>query len=117
MWVQELGLVYEEWRGISVDQTPHTKGIQTPQLANPNLSFRNVKLGTPEPNMAASSVAGNVQFGNPFEQEENIQDKPVSLATICNEIDTLYNSLDSSSPTDRVALMVLGRLKSKIKLL
>ncbi len=118
MWVQELGLLYEEWRGLSVDQTPHTKGVQAPQLANPNLSFRNVKIGTQEPTMAASSLAGNVQFGNPFEQEETVQDKPVSLATVCNEIDALCSSsLDSANPTDRVALMSLGRLKTKLKTL
>lgn len=114
MSLQELGLLYEEWRGISIDQTPHTKGVHAPQLPNPNLSIRNVKLGTQEPTMAASSLAGNVLFGNPTEQEEVI-DTPVSKLTICNIIDQLCQSLDNSSLQDRTALMSLGKLKTIVK--
>jgi hypothetical protein len=115
MWLQELGMIYEDYRGLSVDQTPHTKGVQAPQLPKANLSLRNVKIGTQEPTMAASSLAGNVLFGNPVEQEEVIQDGPISRVKLCGLIDQLYNTLDSSSPTDRVALMVLGKLKNEIK--
>lgn len=115
MWLQDLGLIYEDYRGLSVDQAPTTKGVQAPQLAKPNLSFRNVKIGTQEPTMAASSLAGNVLFGNPTEQEEVIQDGPVSKMSLINLIHNLSAGLDSASATDRVALMVLGKLKNEIK--
>lgn len=114
MWLHELGLIYEDYQGLSVDQTPHTKGVQPPQLAKPNLSFRNVKIGTQEPSMAASSQAGNVMFGNPTEQEEVITDGPISKTKLCNLINYYSNSLDSASPTDRVAIMVLSQLKQEI---
>lgn len=114
MWLQELGLVYEDYRGISVDQSPHTKGVQAPQLPKPNLSIRNVKLGTPEPNMASSSLAGNVMFGNPFEQEEDITDKPISKNKLCALIDQMSNELDANSHMDRAAILVLNKLKNKI---
>lgn len=113
MWLHELGLIYEDYRGLSVDGTPNTKGVQAPQLPKPNLSIRNVKLGTPEPNMAASSLAGNVMFGNPTEQEEVI-DKPISKKKICDYINEICSTLDSSNPTDRMAVMVLSKLKAKV---
>lgn len=115
MWLQELGVIYEDYRGLSVDQTPHTKGVQAPQLPKPNLSIRNVKLGTQEPNMAASSLAGNVMFGNPTEQEEVTQDTPISKVKLCNYIDEICGTLDSVNPADRMALMVLSKLKKLVK--
>lgn len=114
MWLQELGMIYEDWRGLSVDQTPHTKGVQPPQLSKPNLSIRNVKLGTAEPTMAASSQAGQVQFGNPYEQEEVI-DIPVSSKKLFSIIQELENNLDSANPTDRSAIMALSTLKKRIQ--
>lgn len=117
MWSQELELVYEEWRTLGTDQTPQTKYTQTPQLSKPNLSIRNTKIGTQNPNMYSSSEAGNVAFGNPSEQEETISNTPVGKADICNYIDALGMELDGSSITDRVALMVLSKLKNKIKTL
>lgn len=115
MWLQELGVIYEDYRGLSVDQTPHTKGMQAPQLSKPNLSLRNVKIGTQEPTAAASSLAGNVMFGNPTEQEEVIHDGPVSKLALINLIRSIGAGLDSSAATDRVALMVLGKLEQEIK--
>lgn len=114
MWLKEIGLIYEDYQGLSVDQTPHTKGLQAPELAKPNLSFRNVKIGTQEPNMAAASQAGNVLFGNPTEQEEVVMDGPISRKKLCDLINLLSNTLDSSSPTDRIAIMTLSKLKAEI---
>jgi hypothetical protein len=114
MWLHDIGMIYEDYRGLSTDQAPQTRGVQAPQLAKPNLSFRNVKIGTQEPTMAASSLAGNVMFGNPTEQEEVINDGPISKSKLCNMINGIWATLDSSSPTDRVALMVLGKLKQEI---
>lgn len=114
MWLQEISLIYEDSRGLYDRQSAQRKDLQAPQLSKPNLSIRNVKLGTPEPNMAASSLAGNVMFGNPMEQEEEIHDGPISKLKLLNLIDQLTSGLDSSSPTDRVALMVLGKLKREI---
>lgn len=114
MWLQELGVIYEDYRGLSVDQTPHTKGVQAPQLPKANLSIRNVKMGEQTPNMAADSLAGNVMFGNPSEQEEVI-DKPISKTKICKYIDEICGTLDSANPVDRMALMSLGKLKTLVK--
>lgn len=115
MWLQELGVIYEDYRGLASDQTPHTKGVQAPQLPKPNLSIRNVKMGEQVPNMAADSLAGNVMFGNPTEQEEVIDDKPISKTKLCKLIDEICGTLDTVNPADRMALMVLSKLKSQVK--
>ena len=118
MWWKELDSAYETicegYRGISVDQSPHVKNVSAPQLAHPGLSIRNVKLGTAEPSVAADSLAGNVQFGNPYEQEEVIEGA-INKKDVCAMIDELSKTLNDSNPTDRAALLVLGQLKTRIK--
>lgn len=119
MWFQELGEFYERnvveegYRGLSVDQTPQIKGMQAPTLAKPSLSYRNNKMGTAEPTMAAASGAGNVQFGNPYEQEEEVTGS-IEKQAVLNFINELESTLDDANNNDRVALMVLGELKNKI---
>lgn len=104
-WINDLGDVYE--KGVINEQI--VRGTAAPS-ENPNLSYRNNKLGIVPNNLAADSLAGNVQFGNPYEQEEEVSD----IAKVLKEIDFLMADLDGSSPTDRVAIMVLGKLKNKI---
>lgn len=115
MWVQELGLLYEDWRTLGNDQTPSTKYAPNPVVAKPNLSIRNYKIGTQQPSILAASEAGNVPFGNPTEQEEEIINKNISNLKVINLINSEISKLDHASPTDRVALMVLENLKNKIK--
>lgn len=114
MWWKEFDTIYEGYRGISTDQSPHVKGISAPNIGHPGISMRKNKIGINEPSMAADSLAGNVQFGNPYEQEEVVEGS-VSKQEICSIIEELSKELDSSNPTDRTALMVLGQLKTRIK--
>jgi hypothetical protein len=104
-WIDDLGNVYEK----EVINEQIVRGSVAP-TERPNLTYRNNKLGIVPNNLAADSLAGNVQFGNPYEQEEEISD----IDKILKEIDVLMSDLDESSPTDRVAIMVLGKLKNKI---
>jgi hypothetical protein len=115
-WIEDLGNVYddeilkENVNGLRYDHPKITRGTVAPQTAGKNLSYRNNKLGLDIPNLAADSVAGNVQFGNPYEQEETV----CKVSEVLKEIEELCNELDENSATDRVALMVLGKLKQKI---
>lgn len=104
-WINDLGDVYEK----NVINEQIVRGSVAPQH-DPNLSYRNNKLGLPINNLSADSLAGNVQFGNPYEQEE----EPNGVDMVIREIDNLMSELDNASPTDRVAIMVLGKLKEKI---
>lgn len=72
------------------------------------------RIGIQSPNLAALSQAGNVQFGNPTEQEEII-DGNLSKRDLFRELSSLASKLDSASPTDRVALLMLSQLKKKFK--
>lgn len=110
MWVQELGLVYEDWR----NNTLTTKGLDAPNQPKPGLTFKNNKIGTTEPTLAASSQAGDVQFGNPYEQEEVISGT-VSKQKVCEIIDKMCNQLNDSNQADRIALLSLSTLKENIK--
>jgi hypothetical protein len=114
MWADEIHAIYEGYRGLSVDQTPHVKGVSAPTIAKAGLTYKNNKLGIQTPNIAASSLAGDVAFGNPYEQEEVIEGS-IPKQEICKIIDEMSNSLDSSNPTDRVAIMALNQLKTRIK--
>lgn len=120
MWLHELSQIYdnrliqEEFKGLRIDHPRITKGVSAPQLASPGHTYKNNKLGMTIPNNAAESLAGNVPFGNPYEQEEGVEDAPVSRNWLSGEIDKLMETLDESSPTDRVAMMVLAQLKQKI---
>ena len=107
-WVTDLGLIYEEWRGVTVDSTPHIRH-QTRATENPKLSIGNRKLGTVVPNLAANSLAGNVPFGNTFnsEQEEEISG-PARF------IKEELAQLNPSNPTDRVAILALNNVLTKI---
>jgi hypothetical protein len=115
-WIKDLGDFYEKEvisesvSGLRYDHPRIPRGVMAPQTAGGNLSYRNNKLGLDVPNLAADSLAGNVQFGNPHEQEESV----CSKGMVIKEIDNLLSDLDESSPTDRVAIMVLGKLKERI---
>lgn len=110
MWYNELGLVYEEYV-MGSPQTTRSKYTPDPLVTNPNLSIRNVKIGTHEPNLYASSEAGNVAFGNPYEQEE-VQE---SLYTALLEyVDDLLLELDADSVYDRSAILALSKIKNKL---
>jgi hypothetical protein len=115
-WIDELGDFYEKEMfvehvgGLRYDHPKITRGVVAPQTAGKNLSYKNNKLGLDIPNLASDSLAGNVQFGNPYEQEETV----CKVSEVLKEIDELCNELDENSATDRVALMVLGKLKQKI---
>jgi hypothetical protein len=121
MWMHELSNIYakdllmEEMRGLRYDYAKIAGGMSAPDEAGRGLTYKNTKLGMEVPNLAADSLAGNVQFGNPYEQEEGLDDVPISRNKILSEIEKLMGDLNESSPTDRVALMVLGQLKQKIK--
>lgn len=114
MWWKELDTIYEGYRGLSLDQTPHIKGFSDPTMSKSGLNIKNNKMGIASPSLAASSLANDVQFGNPYEQEEVIEGS-VSKKEIFQIIDEMSNELDSASPTDRVAIMVLNKLKTRIK--
>lgn len=109
----EKNLIQEGWKGLSTHAIKKTHGLQDPQLAKPGLSYRNNKLGTSEPTMAGSSVAGNVQFGNPYEQEEG--EALISKQEVMNKINNILEFLDEDSPADRVALMEISKLREEIK--
>ena len=115
-WIEDLGNFYEKEileenvDGLRYNHPKITRGVVAAQSAGPNLSYRQYKIGLDTPNMAADSVAGNVQFGNPHEQEETV----CSVSEILKEIENLISDLDESSPTDRVAIMALSKLKQKI---
>ena len=121
MWINELGKIYgdqiitEETRGIRVDSPKITGGMKSPHDSGQGLGYRGMKVAEISQNAAADSLAGNVPFGNPHEQEEGLDDAPVSRNQVFSEIDKLMKDLSDSSPTDRVALMVLGQLKQKLK--
>jgi hypothetical protein len=114
-WIQDLGEVYdknviqENVSGLRYDHPKITRGTIAAQTAGGNLSYRNNKLGLDVPNLAADSLAGNVQFGNPYEQEE----EPEFRNKLLKKIEELSSDLSESSPTDRVAIMVLGQLKKE----
>lgn len=119
MWIEDLGEFYEKnvitegWGGLSMDFKKTNPKVKAPNLAAPSLSYRNNKLGTKEPSMGNHSVAGNVQFGNPYEQEEGVSgDMPKQ--EILNLISELEQGLDGSDNADRVALMTLNKLKERI---
>lgn len=114
MWSTELGEIYESYQGTLIDRTPTIQGVKAPQQANPGNTYNNNKLGTATPNIAAQSLAGNVQFGNPYEQEETIEGD-ISKHDMFVLIDGLASTLDENNHADRMALLVLGQLKTKIK--
>lgn len=80
--------------------------------AGRKLSYKNNKIGLPVSNMGDASAAGDVPFGNPYEQEEG---ESVDKAAVFAMIDEINGELDISNSTDRVAIMALGELKNKIK--
>lgn len=112
-WNKELSMIYEksilceEYSGLRYDHPKITRGTVAPQSAGDGLSYKNNKIGVQSNNLGDESQAGNVPFGNPYEQNEE-----VSVTSI---IDEEMAKLDNSSPTDRVAIMVLGKIKEKIK--
>lgn len=108
MWNKELSMIYEN---TILDESRYnypkiTKGTVAPQTAGPGLTYKNYKVGMPSNNLGDESQAGNVQFGNPYEQNEEY-----SVLTI---IDDELSKLDNSSPTDRVAIMVLSNIKERL---
>lgn len=121
MWMKELSSVYndhlilEQTRGIRVDSPKIAGGMKSPHDVGQGLGYRGMKVAEISQNAAADSLAGNVPFGNPHEQEEGVDDAPVSRNRVFSEIDKLMGDLNESSPTDRVALMVLGQLKQKLR--
>lgn len=120
MWIHDLGEFYEDnlleegWGGLSIARKKGTHGVKEPELAKPGLSYRNNKIGMNEPTMAASSTAGNVQFGNPYEQEEGMGGPMAKKADIAQEIEKSLRSLDDASPSDRVAIMEISKLKERL---
>lgn len=120
MWIHDLGNFYEKevisegYRGLSVDRKLTARGVQSPTESKPNLSIRNNKMGTQTPTMAASSKAGNVQFGNPYEQEEMVG-KEINKSDVMEKINNILNSLDEDSPADRVALLEITKLRDEIE--
>lgn len=80
--------------------------------AGRGLSYQNNKLGLPTTNMAAGSVAGMAQFGNPTEQEEG---EVIDKATVLGLVDNILDGLDTNVHMERVAAMILGELKKKIQ--
>ena len=112
-WKKELSIIYEkgvlneEYGGLRYEHPKITRGTVAPQTAGDGLSYKNNKLGVRSNNLGDESQAGNVPFGNPYEQNEEI-----SIESI---IDEEMSKLDNSSPTDRVAIMVLGKIKEKVK--
>jgi len=105
-WMKDIGNIY--------DNEPITESWKNATPAGDKLSYRNNKMGMGVSNMAADSLAGNVQFGNPYEQEEVLVDGSMDKQELLGEIDKLLSGLSDSSPTDRVAVMVLSQLKKKI---
>jgi hypothetical protein len=120
MWMDELSKIYgnqlitEETRGLRVDFPKIAGGMKSPHDPGQGLGYRGMKVAEISQNAVADSLAGNVPFGNPHEQEEGLDDAPVSRNRVFSEIDKLMGDLNESSPTDRVALMVLGQLKQKL---
>lgn len=121
MWIHDLGEFYEEnlleegWGGLSIARKKGTHGVQAPEMAKPGLSYRNNKVGYKEPTMAAGSESGNVQFGNPYEQEEGIMGGAMAKKTdMLREIENSLRSLDDASPADRVAIMEISKLKERL---
>jgi hypothetical protein len=106
-WINDLGNVYEK----NVIEEQIVRGSVAPQTDH-NLSYRNNKLGLEVPNLAADSLAGNVRFGNPHEQEET---KVKSNDALIKELDLLEKDLNPANTNDRVALMVLGKLRQKFQ--
>jgi hypothetical protein len=108
MWMQDLGLIFEDindYRNSSV-------GVSRPNPAGPKLSYSATKFGMAEPTESAASGAGMARFGNPQEQEEDVM---ISKNKILKLLDAEMSKLDSSSPTDRIAIGALGQIKNKLK--
>lgn len=100
----ELGDIYEL---ISESY----RGVEAP-ISSPKLSFRDNKIGTATPDLYASSEAGLVPFGNPYEQEETAE--TIKKSDVFKLIESLSGELDQS-PTDRVAHLTLSKLKKALQ--
>jgi hypothetical protein len=108
MWNSELSSIYEN-NVLNEDLYSNpkvTRGTIAPQTAGQGLSYKNYKAGLPVNNLGDESQAGNVQFGNPYEQNEEV--------SVISLIDAELSNLDGNSPTDRVAIDVLGKIKKKL---
>jgi len=104
MWWKEFDTIYEGYIGISTDQSPHVKGISSPNIGHPGISMRKNKIGINEPSTAADSLAGNVQFGNPYEQEEVIAGS-MSKQEICSIIEELSKDERTLLTMDTLCLL------------
>ena len=107
-WIEEMGLIYEEWRGDMSNVHPPARG-QRHTRENPKLSIRNNKVGSAIPDKAAASLSGDVPFGNTFnsEQEEDFKDAKIHIREELAK-------LNPANPTDRVAIVALNNVLKKL---
>lgn len=111
-WVKEMGIITE---GV-VRFPPDSPTIdRSPQGREARSSYRNNKIGLNQPSQGDMSVANGVPFGNPFEQEEEIEEKLISKKEILSKIESLFDELNPRNPQDLVAVATLAELKEYVK--
>lgn len=119
MWLEELSNFYENnminehYKGIPPDYPKSPPGVGSPTQGSPTISYQNNKVGIPYPDSASMSQAGNVPFGNPYEQEEGIAGQ-IDKKYIFDEINSMLGELHEGNPNNQMAILMLSRLKKKI---
>ena len=111
-WVKELAILNE---GVIRFPSDSPTIDRTPQSREGKSSYRNNKLGLTQPSQHDLSVANDIPFGNPFEQEEEIEEKLVSKKEILSKIESLIKELNPQNPQDLVAVATLSELKEHVK--
>ncbi len=111
-WVKEMGVITENVVRFPTDSPTIDRSAQGREARS---SYRNNKIGMVSPNQGEMSIANEVPFGNPFEQEEEIDEKLISKKEILNKINSFFEDLNPQNPQDLVAVATLAEFKEYVK--